>query len=65
MTARTGKHRFSKKGGEATFSVQEEKANTVFLHRKFPNQQNLKELIVNYQKKKRGEGLLCPRETTV
>ena len=29
MTARTGKHRFSKKGGEATFSGQEEKANTV------------------------------------
>ena len=29
MTARTGKHRFSKRGGEATFSGQEEKANTV------------------------------------
>ena len=65
MTARTGKHRFSKRGGEATFSGQEEKGNTVS-PQKVPKQQKLKEPIVNYQKKKkRGEGLLFPRETTV
>jgi hypothetical protein len=56
---------FLRKEERQPFQVKKRKL-TLFLHRKFPKQQKLKEPIVNYQKKKkRGEGLLCPRETTV
>ena len=55
----TGKDRFANKHTDVRLQDQEEKTKAV--HRKSPNQQKLKELIVNYQKKKRGEGLLFPR----